>query len=121
VAAWLALLALISGEPEFVKGQLHLHSNRSGDSQTPPADVVRWYAGHGYDFIVFTDREHVTVEPSSPSLLVIPGVELTQNVESCTPAPPPGLRCLLHVNALYARALCPAPEPATAQVRGVCL
>ena len=64
---WLVLTALLAVDPaggptstatepdRFLKGELHLHSNRSGDSDTPPDEVVRWYAGHGYDFIVFTD------------------------------------------------------------------
>jgi len=97
------MLALLMADPQprFLKGQLHLHSNRSGDSDTAPAEVVRWYAGHGYDFIVFTDHNRITVEPSTPTLLVIPGVELTQNSQRCTPSPPPGHRCLLHVNALF--------------------
>jgi len=103
MVAGLAMLALLTLDPPqaFLKGQLHLHSNRSSDSDTAPAEVVRWYAAHGYDFIVFTDHNRVTVEPSTPTLLVIPGVELTQNSERCTPPPPPGRRCLLHVNALF--------------------
>ena len=91
------------GEDGFLKGQLHLHSNRSGDSATPPEEVVRWYAARGYDFIVFTDHDRVTAPPSTASMLVIPGVELTQNLRHCTPPPPPGLKCLLHVNALFVR------------------
>src|SRR3954465_160240 len=103
MVAWLGLFVLLTLEPQqsFLKGQLHLHSNRSSDSDTAPAEVVRWYAAHGYDFIVFTDHNRVTVEPSTPTMLVIPGVELTQNSNRCTPAPPPGRRCLLHVNALF--------------------
>jgi hypothetical protein len=101
MTAWLGLMALVAGAPAFLKGQLHLHTGNSGDSATPPADVVRWYAARGYDFIVVTDHNRVTVERSSPSMLVIPGVELTQNVGRCLPPPPPGLRCLLHVNALF--------------------
>jgi hypothetical protein len=97
----LRLAALLLGIPGFLKGQLHLHTNNSGDSATPPADAVRWYAAHGYDFIVVTDHNRITVEHSTPSMLVIPGVELTQNVEHCVPPPPVGLRCLLHVNALF--------------------
>jgi hypothetical protein len=92
---------ILSAEAGFLKGQLHLHSNNSGDSATPPADVVRWYGSHGYDFIVFTDHERVTALPSTASMLVIPGVELTQNLKVCEPPPPPGLGCLLHVNALF--------------------
>jgi hypothetical protein len=99
--AWLWLLALAAAEPEFLKGQLHLHTGNSGDSATPPADVVRWYAARGYDFIVVTDHNFVTTAASTPSMLVIPGVELTQNVDRCTPPPPSGMRCLLHVNALF--------------------
>jgi hypothetical protein len=101
--AAMALAVVVAGQPApgFLKGQLHAHSSRSGDSQTPPADVVRWYAEHGFDFIVFTDHNRVTVEPSPPGMLVIPGVELTQNLKDCTPPPPAGLNCLLHVNALF--------------------
>lgn len=101
MTAWLALIALLAGDPGFLKGQLHLHSNRSGDSDTPPADVVRWYAAHGYDFIVFTDHNRITTFASTPTMLVIPGVELTQNSTGCTPPPPLAFRCLLHVNALF--------------------
>jgi hypothetical protein len=97
----LGLLALLAAEGDFLKGQLHLHSNRSGDSATPPGEVVRWYASRGYDFIVFTDHERVTVEASTSTLLVLPGVELTQNLERCQPPPPAGMHCLLHVNALF--------------------
>ncbi|MCC7536225.1 MAG: CehA/McbA family metallohydrolase [Deltaproteobacteria bacterium] len=85
----------------WLKGQLHLHSARSADSATPPADVVRWYRRHGYDFIVFTDHNHVTVERGDERMLVIPGVELTRNLETCVPTPDPGDACLLHVNALF--------------------
>src|SRR3954469_21512196 len=112
MTSWLVVAALLAVDPaggtvapgpevRYLKGQLHLHSNRSGDSDTPPDDVVRWYAAHGYDFIVFTDHNRITVEPSTPTLLVIPGVELTQNSARCTTPPPPGSRCLLHVNALF--------------------
>ncbi len=89
--------------PGFLKGQLHLHTSHSADSATPPEDVARWYEAHGYDFIVFTDHEHVTVAPQAGRLLALPGVELTQNLETCEPAPEPGLGCLLHVNALFVR------------------
>src|SRR5262245_28315840 len=97
----LPVIALVAGVGPFLKGQLHLHTSNSADSATPPADVVRWYAAHGYDFIVVTDHNRVTVERSPPSMLVIPGVELTQNVERCFPPPPSGVQCLLHVNALF--------------------
>ncbi len=85
--------------PRFLKGQLHLHSNASGDSRTPPDDVARWYAEHGYDFIVFTDHNRVTDGPDVGEMLVLPGMEITINVEDCVPAPE-GPLCPLHVNAL---------------------
>lgn len=85
---------------KYLKGQLHLHSNNSGDSETPPADVARWYAEHGYDFIVFTDHNRVTTGVVRDDLLVFAGMEVTINVERCDP-PPPGPLCPLHVNALF--------------------
>jgi hypothetical protein len=85
----------------WLKGQTHLHSDRSGDSRTPPEDVVRWYAAHGYDFIVFTDHNVVTRPRPSPrpSMLVLSGAELTWNAPSCGPPTSP---CNLHLNALFA-------------------
>jgi histidinol phosphatase-like PHP family hydrolase len=53
----------------FLKGQTHAHSNNSGDSQTPPADVAAWYSSRGYDFIVFTDHNFVTVLPGGATEL----------------------------------------------------
>ena len=47
--------------------------------------------------------------PSTPSMLVIPGVELTQNLQSCEPPPEPGRWCPLHVNALF---VTPPPDGA---------
>jgi hypothetical protein len=84
----------------FLKGQTHVHSNNSGDSQTPPEEVARWYESHGYDFIVMTDHNYITSLEWRGPMLVLPGVELTQNKRSCTPPPAPGEGCILHMNAL---------------------
>jgi hypothetical protein len=95
----------------FLKGQLHAHTSGSGDSDTPPAEAAAWYAAHGFDFVVFTDHDRVTeLAPSSvpPGLLVLRGVELTQNLRTCTPPPAPGDACLLHLNALF---VAPTPGP----------
>ena len=81
---------IVAGEAGFLKGQLHLHSDNSRDGATPPADVVRWYAARKYDFIVFTDHERITTMPSTPSMLVIPGVELTQNLPVVRTSPGAG-------------------------------
>ncbi len=84
----------------FVKGQLHAHTGRSGDSRTPPERVHAWYEARGYDFIVFTDHNVVTDTPDT-ALLTIPGVEITQNSRRCDPSPTGTDACLLHVNALF--------------------
>lgn len=90
-------------EVRFLKGQTHAHSNRSGDSDTAPADVARWYSEHGFDFVVFTDHNFVGSGASHKETLGLPGVELTQNLEGCDEPPPTGGNaCLLHVNALFA-------------------
>ena len=99
--------------PGWLKGQLHLHSDASGDSQTPAADVARWYAERGYDFIVFTDHNRITMGPAVDEMLVLPGVEITQNLARCSPSPAPGHQCLFHVNAL---AVDPARGPAAARL-----
>lgn len=85
----------------FLKGQLHAHSNGSGDSNTPPEDVHRFYEEHGYDFIVFTDHNWITDTDDSDSTLTFPGVEITRNLNRCEPPPPEGHSCSLHTNALF--------------------
>lgn len=86
--------------PRYLKGQLHLHSSRSGDSHTPPEDVVRWYREHGFDFVVFTDHNRPGPPLRSSAPLVFSGIELTQNLRACSPPPRPGDRCVLHMNGL---------------------
>ena len=105
--------------PGLLKGALHAHTSFSGDSATPPEAVARWYAARGYDFVVLTDHNRIGPLPRQPPLLVIPGVELTQNFERCEPAdardegerpareasaaPRESRPCLLHLNALFVR------------------
>jgi len=84
----------------FLKGQLHAHSAGSMDSETPPEKVVRWYSDRGFDFLVLTDHNRITRAPETPSMMVLPGVELTINLRTCEPPPPRGRNCLLHMNAL---------------------
>lgn len=96
----------------YLKGQLHLHSSRSGDSQTPPENVIRWYREHGYDFIVFTDHNRAGLPMRSARPLVFSGAELTQNLADCTPPPAtPAERCAFHVNALFIRPGAEGLEP----------
>jgi hypothetical protein len=65
----------------FLRGNLHVHTGNSGDSDTPAADVIRWYTEKGFDFIVLTDHNFVSVVPHNGRLLVIPGIEMTANVD----------------------------------------
>jgi hypothetical protein len=81
----------------WLRGSTHVHSKPSGDSTTPTPDVEAWYEKHGYDFIVLTDHNRVTVSQTS-KLIVIPGVELTMNPQRCEP--PGDGTCRIHVNGL---------------------
>jgi hypothetical protein len=93
------------GEPVvWLRGSTHVHGKASGDSQEPPAAVVRWYEDHGYDFIVLTDHNRVTPVEDVPhrSLILIAGTELTHNSNDCLGPPPPAgdAKCRIHVNAI---------------------
>jgi hypothetical protein len=84
---------VVRAPPGWLEGQTHLHSNRSGDSRTPPEDVARWYEARGYDFVVFTDHEVVTDLGPRSGMLTLRGVELTQNLRTCDPPPRVGMGC----------------------------
>lgn len=100
VAAPVVAAPVVVPEVTWLKGQLHAHTGNSGDSATAPAVALRWFSRHGFDFVVITDHNFVTVAEGE-GVLAIPGVELTQNVADCEPRPESGLQCLLHVNALF--------------------
>jgi hypothetical protein len=85
----------------FLKGQTHVHSSRSYDAKTPPEAVLAFYKAHGYDFVALTDHNRVTVIEPPEGLLLIPGIELTQNSTRCSPKPAPGYRCLFHTGGLF--------------------
>lgn len=44
----------------WFKGNLHTHSTNS-DGDTGPSHVAAWYGQHGYDFLVLSDHNHLTV------------------------------------------------------------
>ncbi len=94
------------------QGSTHVHAAPSGDASLAPAEVIRWYEAHGYDFIVLTDHNRVTdvdgattgvaVHAPRRGLIVLAGIELTYNRNDCTDHPPPpgDPKCRMHVNAL---------------------
>jgi hypothetical protein len=86
----------------FLKGNTHLHSEASGDASASLDEIAEWYSGAGYDFVIVTDHNEVTVPDAAHDVLMIPGVELTRNPGRCEPAPPePDGGCRLHVNGLF--------------------
>ena len=88
VAALLAFVSLpLHGA--WLKGNLHTHTLES-DGDSTPADVVRWYAEHGYDFLAITDHDKVTRVEDPRGLVLILGEEVTDRL----PKKP------LHVNAI---------------------
>jgi hypothetical protein len=87
----LLLLTLLLAHPAdaaWFKGNTHTHTLES-DGDSSPAEVARWYADHGYDFLVITDHDKVT-RVEGAVILLIPGEEVTDRL----PKKP------LHVNAL---------------------
>jgi hypothetical protein len=86
-----------AGAPgKWYKGNTHTHTlNSDGDSL--PDDVVRWYRGHGYQFLVLTDHNFLTaveglnaLHSAREQFLVIKGEELTDRFGEAS----------LHINGL---------------------
>lgn len=82
--------ASAAAQERWYRGNTHTHTTNS-DGNMPPADVVRWYREHDYDFVVITDHEFITdVAPlnaefgADGSFLVLPGEEITQQVTDST-------------------------------------
>ena len=88
VAVLLAIVCLPLNAA-WLKGNLHTHTLES-DGDSTPADVVRWYAEHGYDFLAITDHDKVTHVEDSMGLVLILSEEVTDRL----PKKP------LHVNAI---------------------
>jgi predicted metal-dependent phosphoesterase TrpH len=87
----------------FLRGNTHVHTNGSGDSDTPVADAVRWYAERGYDFVVVTDHNNVTrFDPGAGSAIkVYAGVEMTANVGLSDAAEGEFGGGCIHMNGLF--------------------
>jgi hypothetical protein len=68
----------------WFKGNLHTHSTNS-DGDTDPPHVASWYGAHGYDFLVLSDHNHLTVLEDADDHpgdwpLLLPGEEVTLEV-----------------------------------------
>lgn len=64
------------------RGNIHTHTTES-DGDAEPEKVTAWYRDHGYDFLVLSDHNHLTLldygngRDGSPGPLMIPGEEVT--------------------------------------------
>ena len=72
----------------WYKGNIHTHTNVAGGDASP-AEVVKWYRKHGYDFLVLSDHNHLTIleygETQVEKPIMIPGEEVSVNLEGRTP------------------------------------
>ncbi len=86
----LAAISIATAQPSplrWYKGNTHTHTiNSDGDS--PPVDVVKWYADHKYNFLFMTDHEFLT--PIAPlneqfgktdEFVVMQGQEVTDSYD----------------------------------------
>lgn len=67
----------------YLKGQLHIHTTFS-DGRLTPQEMADIYASLGFDFIAFTDHDHLlkptyrkAIEEVRTNMLVFFGIELT--------------------------------------------
>ena len=71
----------------WYKGNIHTHTTES-DGDADPKTVVKWFRKHGYDFLVLSDHNHLTVleyrarERRFKRPLMIPGEEVTARVKA---------------------------------------
>ncbi|MBA2538335.1 MAG: CehA/McbA family metallohydrolase, partial [Deltaproteobacteria bacterium] len=108
-----AEVAPVADREFWLRGSTHVHAKASGDSKTPIPDVIAWYEAHGYDFIAITDHNQVSeldtaidttgkpwLRDPSRGLIVLSGIELTQNANGCLPAGDASGKCRIHVNLI---------------------
>ena len=69
----------------WYKGNIHTHTTES-DGDDSPENVVRWFRRHGYDFLVLSDHNHLTLFEYGRGKrrfrrpLMIPGEEVSVNI-----------------------------------------
>lgn len=74
------------GGQTWYRGNIHTHTTES-DGDAEPEKVAEWYREHGYDFLVLSDHNHLTLleygakSKNAADLLMVPGEEVTLRVE----------------------------------------
>ena len=74
-------------EQTWYRGNIHTHTTES-DGDAEPEAVASWYRDHGYDFLVLSDHNHLTLldygngRDGSLGPLMIPGEEVTLRTKS---------------------------------------
>ena len=83
--------------PQWFKGNIHTHTTES-DGDDTPENVVRWYRRHGYDFLVLSDHNHLTLFEYADGRrrfkrpLMVPGEEVSLSIH--------GGQTPIHINAI---------------------
>ena len=69
----------------WYKGNIHTHTNES-DGDADPEFVVNWFKDHGYDFLVLSDHNHLTIlkHEVDGGPLMIPGEEVSARIHNGT-------------------------------------
>ena len=74
---------------KWYKGNIHTHTTES-DGDASPEKVVGWYRRHGYDFLVLSDHNHLTLFEYGAGRrrfkrpIMIPGEEVSINIKQGT-------------------------------------
>ncbi|MQG18410.1 MAG: PHP domain-containing protein [SAR202 cluster bacterium] len=80
---------------KWFKGNIHCHTTNS-DGDADPEFVVDWYKRHGYNFLVVSDHNHLTIidyaeKSNDTDFIMIPGEEVTTFAANSIP---------VHINAI---------------------
>ena len=73
----------------WYKGNIHTHTTES-DGDADPEKVVSWFRRHGYDFLVLSDHNHLTIFEYGAGKrrfkrpLLVPGEEVSANIKGGT-------------------------------------
>ena len=82
---------------QWYRGNIHTHTTES-DGDADPQAVVRWFRKHGYDFLVLSDHNHLTLleygarQRRLKRPLMIPGEEVTSRIK--------GGQVPIHINGI---------------------